>query len=91
MFGRASLNEREEKEVHKTETRKPTAQPLHVIVEDKDYQLHAKVKAVAVSAAEILSHAPRIAGDNCQHSGVGTKIVVNKPKRTNMSMSSNAQ
>ena len=56
VFGRASLNEREEKEVHKTETRKPTAQPLHVIVEDKDYQLHAKVKAVAVSAAEILSN-----------------------------------
>lgn len=62
VFGRASLNKREEKEVHKTETRKPTAQPLHVIVEDKDYQLHAKVKAVAVSAAEILSHAPALQG-----------------------------
>jgi len=62
VFGRASLNEREEKEVQKTDTRKTTAQPLDVIVEDEDYQIHAKLKAVAVSAAEILSHAPALQG-----------------------------
>jgi len=62
VFGRASLNEREEREVQKTETRKTTIQTLHVIAEDKDYQLHAKFKAVAVSAAEILSNAPALQG-----------------------------